>query len=103
MDSSTGIAKENKTPRKAIVVCGRRQERQDGTLKRTKSAREEYPMIGRERDGIARKTAKTTNVMAGGTNPIRSYGDADKTLELKRTSREASDVAATQPGTLTFT
>ena len=49
MDSNTDIAKKSKTPRKAIVVCGRRQERQDGTLKRTKRAREEYSVIARER------------------------------------------------------
>lgn len=49
MDSNTDIAKKSKTPRKAIVVCGRRQERQNGTLKRTKRAREGYSVIARER------------------------------------------------------
>ena len=35
---------------------------------------------------MARNTAQATNVTAGGTNPIGSYYDADKTLKHKRTS-----------------
>jgi len=81
VDSNTDIAKKSKTPRKAIVVCGRRQERQDGTLKRTRRAREEYSVIARDRRQHVRNTAKATNAMAGGTNPIRSYGGAAQTLK----------------------
>jgi hypothetical protein len=41
VDSYTRVAKESKTPRKAFVVGARRQVRQDGTLKRKKSSRED--------------------------------------------------------------
>jgi hypothetical protein len=104
VDSHTEVAKEKEISWKAIVVCGRRQERQDGTLKRRRSSREDTPVIESNRreasSGIPRRRKRSWR---GGTNPIGPYGDAGETLKDNQSHERLLEWRRRGSRTLLFT